>query len=449
VAPHDRGIIESVNAVALNETAVYLGKDLERVVILPPSVDGAYLRVLEENVVNRKAIETSPPRVVFTPIHGTGGVISVPLMERLGVEVVTVEEQAVMDPRFPTVKSPNPENAEALAMAVTKATETDADLLIGTDPDGDRMGVGVRNAEGGIDLLSGNTTGSLLAEFRIEQLKEAGWIPAEGTDRAALVKTFVTTPLQAAIARHHGLKLIDTLTGFKFVGEKLHDWEEELVHGLLEEEGIALDYDHTEPRKRAELLQKYSTFYVFGGEESYGYLASDRVRDKDANAAIILFCELAASLKAKGSTIAEYRDALFLRYGYFHETLLNLLYEGASGAERIGRILESYRKAAPSSMGGHAVTRFTDFGVEEVRDADGKRIPKQDFFVLELANGYSYAVRGSGTEPKIKFYLFGHEAVPAADALASIKATTTDSLNALRDAIETDARQRAGEGGSG
>lgn len=443
VSPHAEGIIAEVNAVDWAEVPAFLEKDLSRVVTLPSSVDAEYLDVLEDNVLNPEVIDEARPKIVFTPIHGTGGVASVPLMESYGVEVVEVDEQSKMDARFPTVKSPNPENAEALAMAIEKAKETAADAVLATDPDCDRMGVAVRDAKGEMVLLTGNMIGSLLAEYRVTQLKEMGIIPEEGSKNAVLIKTFVTTPMQAAIAEQHGLKLINTLTGFKWIGEKLGIYQSELEQGMRDEEGVALDYDATDLSTRVELLQEYSTFYVFGGEESYGYLASDRVRDKDGNAAVIMFCELVAYLKKQGLTVTEYLDSLYLKYGYYLESLLNIYYEGAAGSAKIKNIISSYRENPPTEIGGIAVSKFIDFGKDSIQDADGKTIPQENFYFLELANGYSYAVRGSGTEPKIKFYCFAREEVASADQLASVKGVTQGSLDSLKQAIEDDARARA------
>ena len=349
-----------------------------------------------------------------------------------------------MDGSFPTVKSPNPEYPEALQIAMDKAQATGADLVLATDPDCDRVGVAVRDDAGQMVLLNGNMIGSILAEYRITKLKEIGVLPPEGTTKAALIKTFVTTPMQAAIAEAHGLKLIQTLTGFKWIGAKLQKYQTELESAILEEEGIALDYNATDLSTRVELLLEYSTYYVFGGEESYGYLASDRVRDKDGNAAVIMICELAAALKQRGWTFTRYLDDLYLRYGYYSESLLNLYYEGAAGASKIETIIKSYREQPPEAIGEFAVAKFTDFGAEAQTDADGDPIPQENLYFLELANGYSYAVRGSGTEPKIKFYCFAREPVPDMAALAAIKADTQCKLDALKNAIETDAHKRAG-----
>jgi len=443
VSPHAEGIIDEVNAVSLDELPSFFAIDLAKTMVLEASMDASYQDALRSLLLEPETLRKEAPKVVFTPIHGTGRVAAVPLMESVGVNVVSVPEQSVMDPRFPTVASPNPENSEALEMALKKADEVGAELVLATDPDADRMGVAVRGKGGEMELLNGNQIGSLLAEYRIVQLKARGILPQEGTESAALVKTFVTTPLQEAIAQAHGLKLINTLTGFKWIGEKLKIYEEELSVALLEEEGVAIDYDGCAAHKRAELLQRYSTYYVFGGEESYGTLAGDCVRDKDANAAAILFCELAAVLKSQGKSFSEFLDELYLKYGYYQEGLFTLLYEGASGAQKIKKILTSYREQPPREIGGMKVVSFEDFGRDVIHDADGKRIPPQDFYRIHLEGGYSYAVRGSGTEPKVKFYLFGNEPVAGLDQLRSARVSVSDGLSHLEKAIRVDAEERA------
>ena len=444
VEPHASGIIGKVNEVALAETAKHLEIDLSEVVTLPDSIDEAYLSSVLDVVLDKNLFKESNVKVVFTPIHGTGGVASVPVLERLGVTVDTVPEQDAFDPRFPTVKSPNPENAEALSMAIAQAESTGADVVIATDPDCDRMGVAVRDSEGKMQLLSGNMIGSVMAEYRIVQMKERGILPPGGTERAVLVKTFVTTPLQDAIGKAHGLKVINTLTGFKWIGEKIRQYEEQLQAALKNLKGYQIDYDSTNYLKRADLLQEHSTFYVFGGEESYGYLGSDAVRDKDGNAAVVMFCEIAAYLKSQGKTFLDYLDSLYCKYGYYFETLGNVYYEGAAGAQKIKNILDSYRSDSPKEIGGIAVTEMKDFGVQAFEDADGNTIPKQDFYFLTLANGYQYAVRGSGTEPKIKFYLFGREDVADPSELEEKKALTQSTIESIKNAILEDADIRAG-----
>ncbi|MBL9215543.1 MAG: phospho-sugar mutase [Opitutaceae bacterium] len=441
--PHDRGIIAEVNAVALGAVREYLAKDLTRVVTLGREADDAYLAAAAQAALDGEIFRKAPLRAVYTNIHGVGGVSSVPLLLHAGVHVTEVPEQVVFDPRFPTVKSPNPENAEALALAVALAEKGGHDLVMATDPDSDRMGVAVRNRAGRLELLTGNQVGALLADYRITKYKELGWLPREGSASAALVKTFVTTPLQDAIARGQGIKVINTLTGFKWIAGKMRGYEEQLKAALLAQEGIALDYDATPFRRRAELLLRHSTFYVFGTEESYGYLPNDLVRDKDGNSACLMFAELCAWVKSRGLTVPEYLDEIYLRYGFFLEGVINLYYEGASGAAKIRRILDDYRAAPPQAFGDTRVTRFQDFGREQFHDADGEAIPAQDLYLVTLANGYSFAARGSGTEPKMKFYLFAQEPAASAAELPSAKAKAKATLDALKALIEADARKRA------
>jgi phosphoglucomutase len=212
---------------------------------------------------------------------------------------------------------------------------------------------------------------------------------------------------------------------------------------MLVREGIALDYDATPFRKRAELLLKHSSFYLFGTEESYGYLPNDLLRDKDGNAACLMFAEVAAWVKARGLTVPEYLDEIYLRYGFFLEGVINIYYEGASGAAKIKRILETYRATPPTAFGDTQVTKFQDFGREKFHDADGELIPSQDLYLVTLANGYSFAARGSGTEPKMKFYLFAQEQARTAADLPSAKAKAKATLDGLKLLIDADARKRA------
>lgn len=443
IAPHADGIVDYVGRVELSEVTQFLDVDLSSVLTVYPKEESAYLDVLHEIVMDNEVLSNQAPRIVFSPIHGTGAQSTLPVLKELGVEVIEVPDQMIQDPRFPTVKSPNPENAEALEMAIAKANEVEADAVIATDPDADRMGVAVRNPKGEMVLLTGNQIGALLADYRISTLREGEIISEGGGDNIALIKTFVTSPLQDAIAKSYGIRSVNTLTGFKWIGAKLAAYEAKMKKGVYEEEGVELDYDACSIWTRADLLLDYSTFVVFGGEESYGYLVSNKVRDKDANAAAVIFCELAAYLKSQEMTFTEYLDSLYLQHGYYEEKNLSLYFEGAAGSQKIQRILESYRSDPPKTLGDLTVTKFTDFGKDEIIDTDGEKVPSQDFYVLELNNGYSYAMRGSGTEPKIKFYLFGRGAVSDPDNLSTVKAETTGSMRALLAAIEADAKERA------
>ena len=443
ITPHAEGIVDLVNDVVLEELTEYLDTDLSGVILLGEDADKAYISMLSDMVVDSDLIKEHSPKVVFSPIHGCGAISAVPLLKSLGVEVIEVPEQMKLDGRFPTVQSPNPENAEALKVAIAKANEVGSDVVIATDPDADRMGVAVRDSSGEMVLLSGNQTGTILSEYRITTLKEAGILPEEGSENAVLIKTFVTTPMQEAVATWHGLRTINTLTGFKWMGAKLASYETNMKIQLFEKEGMAIDYDACDVWTKAELMLEYSNFFVFGSEESYGYLASDRVRDKDANAAVVMFCELAAYLKSQEMSFSDYLNALYLQHGYYEEKTINIYYEGAAGSRRIKNIIDSYRNDIPKSFGGIEVRSLTDFGKDEIFDADGERIPSQEFYFLELNNGYSFALRASGTEPKIKFYVFGHSDLDDLEKLDEVKAVASEVMQSLLTDIEADARKRA------
>jgi phosphoglucomutase len=437
--PHDKGIIAEVDAVPLSAVQEFLTMDISPVVTLGRTADDDYLAVAAQAALDPAIFKKTKLKAVFTSIHGVGGVSSVPLLLHAGVELSQVREQVAFDARFPTVKSPNPENPEALALAVALAEKGGHDIVMATDPDADRMGVAVRNKAGKMELLTGNQVGALLADYRITKYKELGWIPAGGSHTAAIVKTFVTTPLQDAIGRGHGVKVINCLTGFKWIAGKMRVYEEQLMKAM----GPGFDYDATPFRERADLLQKHSTFYLFGTEESYGYLPNDMLRDKDGNSACLMFAEVSAWVKSRGLTVPEYLDEIYLKYGFFLEGVINIYYEGASGAAKIKRILDTYRSAPPTAFGSTAVTKFQDFGREKFYDADKELIPAQDLYLVTLANGYSFAARGSGTEPKMKFYLFAQEPVKSGADLPAAKVKAKSTLDALKALIEADARHRA------
>jgi len=439
VPPHDKGIVDEVNAVPLNELGQYLTKELGKVVTLKREADDEYLAAAETAVLDTALVKSAKLKVIFTNIHGTGAVHSLPLLIHAGCHVSPVLPQLDFDPAFPTVKSPNPENAEALSLGVALAEKEGADVLLATDPDADRMGVAVRNRDGKMELLTGNQIGSLLAEYRLRKYKERGLIPAAGSDRVCLVKTFVTTRLQDAIGAGHGVKVINTLTGFKWIAAKMRGYEDQLRAAI----GDKADDPKMTFKERAKFLQEHATFYAFGTEESYGYLPNDYLRDKDGNSACLMFAELCAAVKSRGITVPEYLDEIYLKYGFYLEGVINIYYEGASGSAKIERILETYRSSPPTKFGDVTVTKFEDFGRQDIYDADKELIPKQDLYFVTLSNGYSFAARGSGTEPKMKFYLFANADVSSADELPAVKAKTKATLDGLIKLIDADARQRA------
>ena len=440
VEPHASGIIARVNAAGASRPGDKRGS----VTTLNREVDQAYLARLETLVLDPALVRAQNDlRIVFTPIHGTGGVIIKPLLRRLGFQFDVVLEQDGFDGRFPTVKSPNPENAEALRLGIELAQKQGADLVIATDPDCDRMGVAVRSASGEMKLLSGNQIGSLIAYYRAQKLFEQGILNRENAERGVIIKTFVTTDLQKAIAEKFGLRLVETLTGFKYIGAKLLKYERALP------KAAASDYHSLPEEETRRLRLAHSSYYLFGGEESYGYSGADFVRDKDANGAAVMFCEVAAYAKSRGLTIDGFLDEIYAELGFYLEKNGALTFEGAEGAAKIQRLLASYTSAPPDDMLGSAVTSVKNFASETYRDVEGDEIPKEKMLIFELADKTRIAVRGSGTEPKIKYYLFAQRRPEqgrfAPNELEEIKAELTQKLEALWTWLQTDAEQRIEE----
>lgn len=437
--PDDVAIIRHVESLGIAEVSDLLDAATVAAQPVPLAAESAYLDQLVSVVTDPETLARHAPRVVFTNLHGTGDVMVVPALRRVGVEPILVEEQREHDPRFPTVRSPNPENAEAFTLALQLAAEHSADLVLATDPDADRLGVAIPLSAGGYRLLNGNEISALLTEFRITSLKAASILPEEGSPAAAVVKSIVTTPLVDAICARHGIRSIGTLTGFKWIAGKAERWAARLAE-RAGPEAPALPI-----RRRAPLALRHSTLFLLGVEESYGSLADDAVRDKDANAAALMLCEFAATLRARGRTLLDALDALHLCHGAYAEDLLNVSHEGAAGAAAIRRILDSWRASPPTSVDGAKVTRITDYGVgrSAPRDEEGELLPNEDFLVIDLANGHRIAVRASGTEPKIKFYAYARVAVTDADDLPAARQRAREAVLALRAWLEADARRRA------
>ena len=435
VEPHAAGIIAEVNAIE-SESFEPLPPDERGVVtVLGAEADRRYMDRLKSLLMQPALLEGASARVVFTNLHGTGGHISVPMLRELGFEVLTVPAQDLRDGRFPTVKSPNPENAEALEMGVALAEETGAEIVIGTDPDCDRMGVVARDGVGRMRLLTGNQIGSLMAWYRAKAAFETGWLNETTRARALFVKTFVTTELQSAIAAKFGLGVVNTLTGFKYIAAKLRKYEEAVP---ADKKGG--DYRDLDEETTRRLRLEYSRFFLFGGEESYGYLGCDFVRDKDANGAAVMFAEVAAYAKSAGTTLPDLLDAIYAEFGYHEERGKSMVMEGADGAARIQALAGSYSAAPPVEVDGSVVVRVRDFATDTIFDEEGDELPKEGMLFVDLEDGRAFAVRPSGTEPKIKFYLFG-KAGPDAD-VAGAKARVGAGLDRLWSAIETDARAR-------
>jgi phosphoglucomutase len=441
VEPHASGIIAKVNTVK-SEIFTPLPTDRQgNMTRLGPDIDEAYMERLATLVIDPKLIrEAESLRIVFTPIHGTGGVILKPILQRLGFNFQVVPEQDVFDGAFPTVKSPNPENAEALKMGIELAEKSKADLVIATDPDCDRMGAAVRNSAGKMELLSGNQLGSLMAYYRAKALFDRGILNKENASRGVIIKTFVTTDLQKAIAEHFGLRCVETLTGFKYIGAKLEKYERALPPEAQQ------NYASLTEEETRNLRLAHSSFYVFGGEESYGYSGADFVRDKDGNGAVIMFCEVAAYAKAQGQTVDQLLDEIYATLGYFAEKNGSLVFEGAEGAAKIALLVESYASAPPSQMLGMKVTGIKNFEKQTIRDVEGDEIPKEKMSIFELDDQTRIAVRASGTEPKIKYYLFAQrrprkERFDQAE-VTQIKAKVREKLDRLWGWLEEDAQAR-------
>lgn len=428
ISPHAEGIVAEVAGVPWKSVDALLTVDLNGVKTVEKSAEDAYVKSIENCVVDKDVMAANKPKIVYTAVHGTGAALCPTVMRHFGLDPILVDAQMVMDPRFPTVKQPNPEYAETLSMGIEKMKATGADCLMATDPDADRMGVAIKTRSGEIRLLTGNMIGSLLSEYRIAQMKAKGIIkdPAKCT----LIKTFVTSPLQDKIAASHGLKCINTLTGFKWIGGRLTMYEG-ILNAALGRDCSCLPY-----LERAELLQKHSTFFVFGGEESYGYLGTDSVRDKDANAAVIMFSEMMAYLASRGKTVDEYLDEIYLKCGYYLEDLKSIYREGASGAAEIQSFLKMLDESPMAEVGGVKVAKAVNFAKDEIKDADGQLVPKEKFFFYTLENGYSFAIRASGTEPKIKFYAFALENASDAAQLVSAKQTARERLTAMLENLE-------------
>jgi len=441
IDPHASGIIAKVNAITTESFAPLPKEHQGKVTVIGKNIDQAYMHRLETLILDPRMIrEAKSLRIVYTPLHGTGSVIIRPMLNRLGFKFQVVPEQDGFDGRFPTVKSPNPEYGEALTMAINLAERENADLVAATDPDCDRMGVAVRTKNGKMKLLTGNQIGSLLAWYRIKTLFDKAVLNKPNAARAVIIKTFVTTDLQNAIADHYGVRCVETLTGFKYIGAKLAKYEREIPEQLRRSYA---DLAESETRR---LRLAYSSFYVFGGEESYGYSGADFVRDKDGNGAVIMFCEVAAYAKSRGQTVDELLDEVYSQFGYFAEKTSSLVFEGAEGANKIASLMQSYTTDPVREINRLKVVNFKNFDTDEIRDVEGDLIPKTKMLMLELEDGTRIAVRPSGTEPKIKYYLFARrrpksEKFTDAD-LDRIKAEVEKHLEDLWKWLRTGAESR-------
>ena len=342
------------------------------------AVDAAYLEEIKSVSVNPALLSnTKDLSVVYTPLHGTGLMLTKRALDQAGFTgLQVVSEQAVPDGDFTTVKSPNPEEAGAFEYAIRLGEETKADVLLATDPDADRMGAAVRQPDGTYQVITGNQIAAILLDYLLFAHQKAGTLPAN----AAAVKSIVSSELPTVIAEHYGAKMVNVLTGFKFIAEQIKNYEETNAHT-----------------------------FMFGFEESYGYLVQPFVRDKDAIQAVLLLTEVAAHFKSEGKTLYDGLQALYEKYGYFLEKTISVTVQGLEGPAKIKALLDGLRKEVPSNFGGIKVALAQDFSVNQQVDAQGVTseigLPTSNVLKYILEDGSWIAVRPSGTEPKIKFYM--------------------------------------------
>lgn len=349
--------------------------------IVGPGLNEKFLEAVKTQQCNPEAVTAVSDtfKLIYTPFHGTGSRPVKQILKMIGFKnVLVVKEQDTPDGNFPTVKSPNPENKEGFAIAIEMAKANDVDVIIGTDPDCDRVGIVVRDADGIYRTLTGNQTGSLLVDYILHSKQEKGILPADGV----VIKTIVTTELAAAIAKSYGMEIMNVLTGFKYIGEKM-----------------------------TEFVEKKNHTYLIGFEESYGYLVGNHARDKDGVVASMLIAEMAAYYKTKGKSLYEALQDIYKKYGYYAEKTMSYTMPGKDGMEKMAAILAGLRKNPPKEVNGLNVLKTTDYSEQVITSSDGTvkpltGLPKSNVLRYDLSDGKSYfIVRPSGTEPKIKLYL--------------------------------------------
>lgn len=404
-APKDAQIIGEVNAIKdyaeIKKMTTEEAKAAGLYEVIGKEIDDKYMEALKKLVLHPEAIKqmASSLKIVYTPLHGTGNVPVRRVLKELGFEQVTVvPEQELPDGNFPTVSYPNPEDKKAFALALDLAKKVDADLVLATDPDADRLGVYAKDTKTGeYKVFTGNMSGMLICEYEMSQKKALGILP----DNGALVTTIVSSNMAQAVAKEYGMKFIECLTGFKYIGEQIKFFE-----------------------------QTGSNEYVFGFEESYGCLVGTHARDKDAVVAVMALCEAAAYYKTQGITLWDQMLNIYNKYGYYKEDLFTMTFKGADGAKKMQDMMDAYRKNTPKQVGAYKVLRLRDYKNDVITDlATGETtptgLPKSNVLYFELENDAWFCVRPSGTEPKIKFY-------------AGIKGTSLeDSAKKLDELMET------------
>ncbi|MDD5966262.1 MAG: phospho-sugar mutase [Blautia sp.] len=399
--PHDTGIMAEVKAVT-DYAKVYTMEKKEAeekglYQVIGKDIDDLYIEALKSQVIHQDAIDAEKDqlKIVYSPLHGTGNIPARRVLKELGfTNVHVVKEQELPDGNFPTVSYPNPEADEAFTLGLKLAKEIDADLVLATDPDADRLGVRVKDKDGIYHTLTGNMSGCLLEEYELSQRKAAaGKLPEDG----AVVSTIVTTNMAGAIARAYGLRFIEVLTGFKYIGQQILGFEE-----------------------------SGKGTYLFGFEESYGCLIGTHARDKDAIVATMALCEAAAYYKTQGKTLWDAMIDMYEKYGYYKDDIQSITLKGIEGLEKIQSILETLRKNPPAKIGGYQVTSARDYKLDTIRNmATGEitetGLPKSNVLYYDLTDDAWLCVRPSGTEPKVKFY-YGVKGSSLADADEKSKA---------------------------
>ena len=382
--PHDADALTTYiraieNPFAVEVADVEAEKASGLIEVIGEAVDAEYLKEVKDVNINPALIEEfgKDMKIVYTPLHGTGEMLARRALAQAGFDSVqVVEAQATPDPDFSTVKSPNPENQAAFALAEELGRQVGADVLVATDPDADRVGVEVLQKDGSYLNLSGNQIGAIMAKYILEAHKSAGTLP----ENAALCKSIVSTDLVTKIAESYGATMFNVLTGFKFIAEKIQEFEEK--------------HNHT---------------YMMGFEESFGYLIKPFVRDKDAIQAVLVVAELAAYYRSRGLTLADGIEEIYKEYGYYAEKTISVTLSGVDGAEQIKAIMAKFRNNAPKEWNATAITVVEDFKAQTSTATDGTMTtlttPPSDVLKYTLADGSWIAVRPSGTEPKIKFYI--------------------------------------------
>lgn len=392
VDPHDTNVIEEVRKITSISKVKFKG-DPDNIEIIGEKIDAKYQKVILAQTINQAAIDRQKDlKIVFSPIHGTGAISVPPVLKAKGFEnVICVEEQMTPDGNFPTVIYPNPEEQEALSLALKKAKKVDADLVMATDPDADRVGIAVKDTKGKFVLLNGNQTAALLFEYMLEAWHQAGKLDGN----QYIIKTIVTSYLLDKMADAHGVECFNTLTGFKWIGAIMTE------------------------------LQDIKTFIV-GGEESYGYLVGDHARDKDAVVSCAMIAEMTAYYKDKGSSLYEALINVHMKYGLYEESMISITKKGKSGAEEIKEMMRKYRSDPPQFLGGSPIVTIKDYlHSKEFHYNTGVKkfipLPVSDVLQFITEDGSIVSARPSGTEPKIKFYCSVNAPVENAEDYDKVK----------------------------